>query len=63
LPVVLSLDAEAGADFLQAGQHDVDGERIERHQQRHERNEFHLAHAFEALGRFGGKSRHNHNNP
>jgi hypothetical protein len=58
LPVVLVLDAEARADLLEAGQHDVDGERVERHQERHERNEFYLAHAFEALGRFGGKSRH-----
>ena len=39
LPVVLVLDAEAGADLLQAGQHDVDGERVERHQRRGERDE------------------------
>ena len=32
LPVVLVLDAEAGADLLQAGQHDVDGKRVQRHQ-------------------------------
>ena len=40
LPVVFVLDAEAGADLLQAGQHDVDGQRVERHQRRGERDEF-----------------------
>ena len=40
LPVVLVLDAEAGADLLQAGQHDVDGQRIERHQRGGQRDEF-----------------------
>ncbi len=32
LPVVFVLDAKAGADLLQSGQHDVDGQRIERHE-------------------------------
>ena len=32
LPVVLVFDAKAGADLLQAGQHDVDGQGVERHQ-------------------------------
>jgi hypothetical protein len=30
--MVLVGDAKACADLLQAGQHDVDGERVERHQ-------------------------------
>ena len=39
LPVVLVLDAKTGADLLQAGQHDVDGQRIERHQRGCHRDE------------------------
>ena len=40
LPMVFVLDAEAGADLLQPGQHDVDGQRVERHQRGGHRDEF-----------------------
>ena len=38
--MVLVLDAEARADLLQTGQHDVDGQGIQRHQRGSKRDEF-----------------------
>ena len=43
LMLVFGLDAEAGADLLEARQHDVDGQRVERHQPRHHRDQFPFA--------------------
>jgi hypothetical protein len=44
LAMIFVLDAEAGADLLQCGQHDVDGQRVDCHQESRKRDKFQLAH-------------------
>jgi hypothetical protein len=50
LAVVFVLDIECGTDLLEARQHDVDGKRVERHEEGHHRDEFGASHAPQGLG-------------
>ena len=51
MPVVFAGDAKACADLLQSRKHDIDCQGVDRHQHRHHRNKFSLAHPLQASSR------------